>query len=535
MTKLQGLFLGISIFYLSCLSFEKGKPKLVILMVADQMRPDHLKRFDSLYNGGLRWMIDNGVNFNNAHHEHSNTLTGPGYFTIGTGKYPGSQGVWGNDYYDREIGKTVNCVEDFHAFPIGGDGKARSYSRYNSTGIGDWLKAVNSNSKVYSIGGKDRAAVFLGGKNPDLVLYYNYNGQFITSNYYTDQIPNWLEKFNLRQNIATYKDSIWNRSLPDSLYLKYAREDNFSGEKDTYKKSLYSPVFPIGFDSEIDPNSQIMGRPWFERIILNLGLNIIREESLGMDNKPDILCISFSAMDWIIHDYGPFSQEVMDACIKLDKYIGDFINELDKSIGLEHIEFIFTSDHGGLPLPEFQQKKGIQAGRINPGELIEAYKWIEDEIMEEYDSDLFVRDGINYYFDLETLKKRNIPIFKLQNIVKKYLPKVIGIEKVFTKKEILEGDSTDKIIYRLQNMVHKEKSPDVISIVSPGYLFRNPHGTSHGSPYDYDTHVPLLFSKQGRKKKSYSHTVETVDIAPTIARILGVNHLEKYDGKPLNF
>ncbi|MBH10959.1 MAG: hypothetical protein CMG74_11550 [Candidatus Marinimicrobia bacterium] len=535
MTKLQALFLGISIFYLSCFSLGKEKPKLVVLMVADQMRPDHLTRFDSLYNGGLRWLIDNGINFNNSHHEHSNTLTGPGYFTIGTGKYPGSQGIWGNDYYDREIEKTVNCVEDFNADPIGGDGKARSYSRHNSTGIGDWLKAANPISKVYSIAGKDRAAVFLGGKNPDLVLYYNYKGQFITSNYYTDQAPNWLEKFNLIQNISTYKDSIWRRSFSDSLYLKYSREDNFSGEKDTYQRFPYSPVFPIGFDSEIDPNSQIMGRPWFERIILNLGLKIILEESLGMDNKPDILCISFSAMDWMIHDYGPFSQEVMDACIKLDKYIGVFINELDKLIGLEHIEFIFTSDHGGLPLPEFQQKNGIQAGRINPDELLEAYEWIEDEITEEYDKDLFVRDGINYYFDLETLKKRNIPLSKLQNIVKKYLPKVVGIEKVFTKKDILEGDSTDKIIYRLQNMVHKEKSPDAISIVSPGYLFRNPHGTSHGSPYDYDTHVPLLFSKKGRKKKSVLDATETVDIAPTIARILGINHLAKYDGKPLDF
>ena len=167
--------------------------------------------------------------------------------------------------------------------------------------------------------------------------------------------------------------------------------------------------------------------------------------------------------------------------------------------------------------------------------MIEAFEWIEDEIAEEYDSELFVRDGINYYFDLETLKRSNIPLSKLENIIKKYLPKVVGIERVFTKQEILEGDPTDKIISRLQKMIHHERSPDVISIQSPGYLFRNPHGTSHGSPYDYDTHVPLLFSKKGRNPKQVSDPAETVDIAPTIAQILGVSPSVSCDGKPLEF
>lgn len=531
--KLVGLFFGIFLLFLSCVNLGHVVPKLVVLMVADQMRPDLLTRYDKLYTGGFRWLIDHGIDFSNTHHEHSNTLTGPGFFVIGTGRYPGSEGIWGNDFYDRNLGRTVNCVEDSKATSIGGDGKARSYSRFNSTGLGDWLKAADPLSKVYSIGGKDRSAVLLGGKNPDMVLYYNYQGKFITSDYYIDKSPTWLENFNQNLNISSYQDSLWQKSLVDSLYLNYSREDFYAGETDKYQKETYSPVFPIGFDPEVDPRGALMGTPWFERLILKLAKTIIHEEALGIDDHADIICISFSAMDWMIHEYGPYSQEVLDACIKLDKYLGDFINGLDESIGLENIEFVFTADHGGLPLPEFQKENGKHAGRISPNELMEAFEWIEDEIIEEYDSDLFVRDGVNYYFELDVLKKSNIPSYKLEDIIKKYLPKVVGIERVYTKKEILEGESSDKIIFRLQNMIHHEKSPDVISIVSPGYLFRNPHGTSHGSPYDYDTHVPLLFSKTGRSAKRVIERVETVDIAPTIANILGISFPDSCDGKSL--
>ena len=528
MKKLLGLFLAV-LFISSC---DTGLPKikLVVLLVVDQMRPDLLTRFDDLYTGGFRWLIDNGVSFTNTHHEHSYTATGPGFYVIGTGQYPGPGGALGNSFYDRVLAKIVNCVEDPNAQPIGGDGKARSYIRYATTGIGDWMKSADPLSKVFSIGGKDRSAVFLGGKHPDLVVYYNYHDRFITSDYYIDAVPSWLDNFNQNLNLSSYRDSLWTKSLPESLYLKYAREDYFEGEEDTYRKEPYSPVFPIGFDPEVEPGDEIMGRPWFERFILNLGESILREEFLGQDDHADLLCISFSAMDWMIHDYGPFSQEIMDACIKLDKYLGDFISNLDRSIGLEHIEFVLTADHGGLPLPEYERAQGRKSGRVNREELIEAYEWIEDEIAEVYAKNLFVRDGANYFFNMEKLRKRNIPLSKPASIIKKYLPKVDGIEKVFTKQEILDADPSDKIMFRLQNMIHIENSPEIMTVVSPGYIYRNPHGTGHGSPYDYDTNVPLLFSRKGRQPRIVSKHVEVADIAPTIGHLLSISYPETVHG-----
>ena len=533
MRKIIGLV--FLFFFLSSCSTKSSKNKLVVLFVVDHMRPDMLIRFDEIFTGGFRWLIDNGALFTNNFHEHGYTATGPGHFAIATGKHPGPSGVLGNSFYDRNIRKKVNCVQDDNAKPLGGNGRARSYARYNDKAIGDWLKINNSNSKVYSIAGKDRSAVLLGGINPDLAVYYNYENRFITSNYYRQDAPKWLNEFNNNLGLDNYSDSLWNKSLSDEFYLKYSRVDDFFGETDSYNHDSYSPIFPIGFDSDDSPGKNIMGRPWFERIILDLAIEVITEDSLGFDLEPDLLCVGFSAIDWIIHDYGPFSQETMDAILKLDNYIGKFLLNLENKVGLENIEFILTSDHGGLALPEYRKKMNLPSGRINREDLNEALQWIDDEISEFYDSGLYFRDWLNYYFDIELLKQENIKPAELTKIIKKYLLRVDGIENIYSKDEILILSDNDKIMNRIKNMIHPQLSPDVFGILSPGYLYRYPYGTSHGTPYDYDSKVPLIFSKKGRQKKKINHKTSTVDIAPTIANLLGISIVDSTDGKILEF
>ncbi|MBJ12882.1 MAG: hypothetical protein CMG62_07395 [Candidatus Marinimicrobia bacterium] len=499
------------------------------------MRTDLITRFDDLFNGGFRYLIDNGVFFTNNSHEHGYTSTAPGHFVIATGKNPGPEGVIGNSFYDRRIKKKVNSVQDDDAIALGGDGKARSYSRYSVKTIGDWMKLKDSNSKVYSIAGKDRSAVLLGGMNPNLVIYYNYKDSFISSNYYCSKVPNWLDEYNNNLELDSYSDSLWKRSFDDDLYLKYSREDNFLGETDNYNDNIYSPVFPIGFKPNNSPGEYIMGRPWFEKIILDLALLVVSEESLGLDSSPDLLCIGFSAIDWIVHDYGPFSQEAMDAILKLDQYIGDFIQILDNKIGLNNIEFILTSDHGGLALPEYREKLNLPSGRVDQDELMEALQWIDDEIIEFYEEGLYFRDQLDYYFDLELLKEENINPTVLKKIIKKYLLRVKGIENVFSKSEILSSSYDDQIMVRMRNSIHPDLSPDVFGILSPGYLIRSNYGTNHGTPYDYDTKVPLIFSKKGRQKKEIIEKTKTIDIAPSIANLLGIKITDSVDGKILKF
>ena len=185
-----GLVCAITLNFINCAGGHSKPPTLVVLLVVDQMRPDLLTRFDDLYKGGFRWLIDHGIWFTNTHHEHSYTATGPGHTAIGFGQYPGKVGVIGNSFYDRSLKKNVNCVEDPKAKVVGSNrGLARSASRYDAKGLGDWIKLKHPRSKVISIGGKDRAACLLGGKNPDQAIYYNQLGEFISSDYYVDELP----------------------------------------------------------------------------------------------------------------------------------------------------------------------------------------------------------------------------------------------------------------------------------------------------------------------------------------------------------
>ena len=529
------LWCFIILYCNSCISMNIDRPKLVVLLVVDQMRPDLLTRFDELYKGGFKWLIDNGIWFSNTHHEHSYTATGPGHTAIGYGQYPGKIGVIGNSFYDRDLKKNVNCVEDPKAKVVGAyEGKARSTSRYDFEGLGDWLKSSYTNSKVISIAGKDRAACLLGGKNPDLPIYYNKSGSFISSDYYVDRLPKWLNDFNQNLNIEFYKDSIWEKSLKNSTYKKYSREDNYFGESDDYLNALYSPVFPIGFDRDTDPKSSIMGRPWFEREILEISKLAIEEEKLGFDLDPDLLCIGFSAMDWMIHDYGPFSQEVMDACLKLDQYLGDFINYVDDKVGLDNVLFVLTADHGGLPLPEYVNEKGGKAGRINGSHFQEALQWVDEECEERLGDKFYHRDGANFFLDREKMKKEDINPDIVYSIVNQYITSVEGIDKIAIKDSILNDKSDNKINIRLKNMIHPHKTPEIFPIVTPGYLYRSPYGTSHGSPYDYDTHVPLIFSRKQFRSKIEKTNQATVNIAPTIAKYLGIEIPSYCDGIPID-
>ena len=536
MNKLAlGLVCSAALNFFTCTGAPTTPPKLVILLVVDQMRPDLLTRFNDLYRGGFRWLIDQGIWFTNTHHEHSYTATGPGHTAIGFGQYPGKVGIIGNSYYDRSLKKNVNCVEDTKAKVVGSNrGLARSASRYDARGLGDWIKSKHPTSKVISLGGKDRAACLLGGKNPDQAIYYNQLGEFISSDYYVDQLPSWASKFNRELKSRSYGDSLWQKSLHDALYLEYSREDHYYGEEDNYLNEEYSPVFPIGTNPEEDPLSILMGKPWFEREILQLAKYAILGDSLGQDNAPDLLSIGLSAMDWIIHSYGPHSQETMDACIKLDRYLGNFIEFLDGKVGLDNVLFVLTADHGGLPLPEYLKEKGQNAGRINNEHMQEALSWIDEESEELFGKGIYHREGGNFFLDMEKIKKEKIDQNQIYDMIDKYLTRVEGIDRTAIKEHVLSGKDTTKLSFRLKNMIHPEMTPEVFPIVTYGYLYRGPYGTSHGTPYNYDTHVPLIFSSKGIRERKNSSPQATVDIAPTIAKYLGVEIPIDCDGKGID-
>lgn len=516
---------------------EDSKPKLVVFISVDQLGQQMFNHYQDLFTGGYKWLVDNGNWYTNLHFEHWYCATGPGHFVLSSGQHPVKGGVLGNYYYDRDLKRKMYCVEDTLAKIVGKDKKGPSYRIIPTTTLGDWLKEKHPDSKVFSVSGKDRGAIMLAGKNPDLAVWYDWNGDFVTSDYYTSENPEWLTKYNKNANLTQYRDSLWTRELDSAIYNKYTRVDNFYGEIDRYDTKEYSPIFPIGFDSDLTDEQVVDGLgdgPWLDIETLRLAEIILDEENLGMDDTPDILFIGLSGTDVIGHYWGPFSHEGMDNQLKLDKYLQTFIKTVDIKIGLDNVIFVLTADHGVLPLPEYlTEYKNIPAGRIDRKLFTSACETALIEIEKTFGSDLVHRNFDEFFYDIDKLAELNIAKAELDKILKEKISAVEGIGIIITKDEILNGDPNDRLIARFQNFTDPYKSPDLIVLPKKYWTWRYPLGATHGSPYDYDSNIPLIIAYDGSEKKSIDQKCEAVDIAPTIAKILGIKIPDFVDGKPL--
>jgi len=516
---------------------EDPKPKLVVFISIDQLSQQMFDHYQDLFKGGYRWLIDNGNWYKDLNHEIWYCSTGPGHFVLSSGQHPVKGGVLGNYYYDRDSKDMMYCVEDATAKIVGKDKQGKSYRIIPTTTLGDWLKAKNPDSKVFSVSGKDRSAIMLAGKNPDLAIWYDWNGDFVTSDYYTSDNPKWLTQFNENNDLARYGDSLWTRELDSAIYDKYGRIDDFNGEIDRYDTQEYSPTFPIGFDSDLS-NEQVVDRlgdtPWLDIETLRLATTIMEEENLGNDDAPDILFIGLSGTDVIGHNWGPFSHEGMDNQLKLDKYLNIFFKKVDTNVGLDNVLFVLTADHGTLPLPEYlTEYKPLDAGRIDRKMYYSARDDALNEIEIIFGSEFVHEDFNKFYYDIDKLSENNIAKEEIDKILKDAISPIKGVGIVITKDEILNGDPNDKMIAKFQNYTDPYKSADLIVLPKKYWTFRYPLGTTHGTPYDYDTNVPLIIAYEGLKKSSIEEYYGAVDIAPTIAKFLDIEIPEFVDGKPL--
>jgi len=502
-------------------------PRLVVFLAVDQLPGELMQRIESEFTGGFKWLLNHGIDFRNAHHEHGYTVTGTGYFVLGTGRYPGPAGVLGNSWYVRELNKNVNCVEDSIAKPIGGEGKARSYRQTNATAIGDWIKENDIRSKVFSVGGKDRAAVFLGGKNADLAIYYDWAGSFMTSDYYAEQLPSWLAEYNAKLDFATYRDSVWDHAAVPEFYAKYGTADHQEGEVDQFETDEYSPTLPISLKSKTieEANVYIGNTPWFDKTVLELATVMMEKEELGQDESTDLLGVGISMADWIGHDHGPHSHEVLDYYLRLDKYLMTFIQHVDELVGLNNTVFALSADHGVGPLPEYLRSIGIDSERMDRNDFKKRVKKIE-----AWSENTIKYYGDGFYFPDEYIGKQKAAAFAM---IADTFSDVKAIDTVLTRDEIYSSLGNDSFSRRLRNMIHPEKSPDVIMVLKEYYSKRSPLGVTHGTPYDYDTHVPIVFSHKSFKSQKITRAVATVDIAPTIARLVGAEIPMEVDGNVL--
>lgn len=500
-------------------------PKLVVGITVDQMRNDYIYRFwDDFSEGGFKRMIAEGSYCSQHHFGYTPTFTGPGHASIYTGTTPRYHGIVGNDWYDRS-GKMVYCAEDSSCQTTGAEDASGKMSphRLLSTTITDELRLFSQfQSKVIGISLKDRGAILPAGSKPNGAYWYDGNnvGRWVTSDYYTDRLPDWVQSFNDSYPTDSLLAGGWNLLLPEERYTKsYA--DNNPFEKPFYGQTR--AAFPYDFSSIEDRRYNLVkGTPIGAQISTDFAIAAIEGEALGADKHCDFLALSYSNTDYAGHQFGPQAVEVQDTYLRLDRELERLLNYLDAEIGKGEYLVFLTADHGGAPVPSFMQEHRMPGGYWKPQVFLDT---LSQALNASFGSGQWVSNYSNeqVFFNLELAKMRKVSLDALCEVGQGVCAAFPEIQLAVSKNELLGAGALDPIAESLKLGIHPQRSGDLILLLSPGFIEYGYQGTTHGSPYTYDSHVPLIFFGKGVANMEVNRKTYIRDIAPTLARMLRIS------------
>jgi predicted AlkP superfamily pyrophosphatase or phosphodiesterase len=516
------IFLFSTLSFLTCYSQEKNPPKLVVGIVVDQFRYDLLYRYSSNFStGGFRRILNDGYSAHRMFYNYAPTYTAPGHAAIYTGSTPAINGIAANDWYD--YGKTPRyCVQDDSARSIGGSEKAGKMSPKNLK-VGTWCDQLklytNDKSKVYTLALKDRGAILPGGSMADAAYWYDYiSGRWITSSFYMDTLPYWVQKFNKDITPKKLLQNGWHLSKPASTYT-YHSKDNAPWEEDAFK--LGKTSFPYIFDTTTY-HAMLRKTPFGNKYTTDIALELLKNEKLGMTSYTDFLGISYSSTDYVGHAFGPYSIETEDTYYQLDLDIKRLLEALDLKFGKDNFWVFMTGDHGVQDVPDF-----LKSNKINGGTIDE--KWLHRSL-----DSFFVSRGLpancishvfneQIYLNKEILDSNDI---ELEDITEKlsFLPyqNYPGIQGLYSFESLATAPLPAVIKERLIKGYYPNRSGDIAILLDPNWNTHGTKGTTHGTPYSHDAHVPFLFYGKGVKPYSSSIELEITDIAPTLSLLLGI-------------
>lgn len=513
-----------------------ARPRLVVVIAVDQMRADFLTRFPQMYHGGLARFIRDGAMYTNAHQDHSGTETSPGHATLGTGAFPSRHGIIANEWFERKEGKTIYSVDDTDTRMVGGSAATgRSPKRLMVDALGDWLKRSSRNSKVFSVALKDRGAILMGGKQPDGVFWYDDAGRYVTSTYYAKALPAWVDSFNLSQPAAKYLATGWSRLLPADAYSA-STADSVPEEYDGVRVT-----FPHLLDDATTrgrPLLEIKWTPFADEITLQFARELATREKLGLDDTPDLLWISCSSGDYVGHRYGPFSQEAQDYYLRLDGYLADFFAFLDQAVGRERYTIALSGDHGALPLVEDLARRGEPAERVMDAEVNRVFSVAQAEVAQQLNlkGTLLAGYAEGWLLHYSEARSKRITPVALEGALADRFRQIPFVADVFTATEMRTGGGRGREYFdTFRHSYYEGRSADLILRYKEWFYVPafSRFGTSHGSPYSYDTHVPLVIAGMGAVAGQHAERVATVDLAATLAKILGITPTGPIDGKVL--
>jgi hypothetical protein len=480
------------------------KTKLLVAIVIDQFRYDYMTRFDASYQDGLRRLHDAGAFFTDAHQAHYPTVTAVGHAAFLTGSIPAINGIIGNEWFDRETGKMVTSVSDDATKLLGGNaGAGSSPRRLIGSTLGDEIKIAGpSDTTVIGISLKDRAAILPSGHAANAAYWFEHeSGQFVSSTYYMTDLPNWVKAFNKSGAANRYAAAKWMpidagpgaqpfRILPAKLGKQYYEE-------------------------------MIRG-PYGNEMLEAFAEQVLKEEHLGQHSGTDVLTVSFSSNDVLGHQVGPDAPEVRDMCIQTDRVLGLLLRAIEAEAGAGNYVVVLTSDHGVAPIPEELAKRGMPAGRFS---IAEVDRTIETALGEKYGPGKWVlgNDELSLYLDRELLRAKHAVLTDAVETAADAVRKLPYVFRVYTSPQLehenLAGDPIGRLV---QRGFYRERGGDLFVVQKP-YWVASKAGTSHGTPFSYDTHVPVIFFGRGIRAGRYDENIRVADIAPTLAALLGVN------------
>ncbi|HVH68458.1 MAG TPA: alkaline phosphatase family protein [Gemmatimonadales bacterium] len=494
-----------------------SRPRLVVVIVVDQLRPDYLDRYRPQLQGGFPMLLKQGASFTEAYQDHAVTETAPGHASILSGRWPAHTGIISN----------VSGVVDSTTPLIGFPGPGASPARFQGTTFFDWLKAAQPEARALSVSRKDRGAILPIGRARQSVYWYE-SGYFTTSRYYADSLPLWVRAFNARRAPFRAAGAIWNLLLPAR---DYPEPDSVP-----YENGGANFTFPHRLPTDSSQAAvALAGVPSMDSLTLAFALEGVRALQLGGRGATDLLSVSLSTTDAVGHAFGPDSREIHDQVVRLDRYLGWFLQQLFVRYGKDNVLVALTSDHGVTPFPERSRALGhSRAVRVIPDSVIANVNAALDQRVRGADWVQF-ETGMVLLPARAQLAAEGVNVDSVITDVAARLRVLPGVARVDRPRDLAAADATEPVVRRWVHQVPPGGDVELVVTLTPYSIWGVPNLpiAMHGQPTDLDAHVPLILWGEGVRHGVYDRRVSTVDIAPTLARLLELTPAERLDGRPL--
>ncbi|MCF2501024.1 alkaline phosphatase PafA [Dyadobacter chenhuakuii] len=513
-----------------------ARPKLVVGIVVDQMRYDYLYRYyDQYQEGGFKRMMNEGFNCRNNHYSYALTVTAAGHASAYTGSVPAINGIVGNEWFDPITRQSIYCVEDSTVKTVGSNntsvGKMSPRNLLTST-VSDQLRiATNFRNKTIAVAIKDRGSILPGGHTANGSYWFDSKtGNWVTSTYYMDDLPQWVKDYNAKKMPSAYLQKGWQLLLSADSYGQSSPDDvDWEGKLPGAKR----PVFPYDLAGLAgDAFGVVTDTPWGNTITKEMAIEAIKGENLGKGKDTDFLAISFSSTDKIGHRVGPNSVEQQDDFLRLDREFAELFGFLDSWVGKGEYTVFLTADHGVVDVPGFAAAHKLPAGLVER-RVVNAT--VDKALDDAFGKEKYVlsRENNQLYFDHALLQKNRITVAMATEVIREALLKVPGVADVLNLTDMGKAPLNTYQLELYKNNVNAKRSGDIQILAEPGWFYGTPTGTSHGTPYNYDTQVPFVMFGWGVNKGETLRRTSVSDIAPTISALLHILPASGNIGNPV--